>query len=63
MSSSSCRFCVQVFLKKLKKAMAKKEPATAERLKDHQPVINLDHIVKERFVDKDWCTIHDVETL
>ena len=39
-----------MFLKKLKKAMAKKEPATAERLRENQPVFNLEHIVKERCV-------------
>ena len=41
-----------MFLKKLKKAMAKKEPATAERLRENQPVFNLDHVVKERCVCK-----------
>ena len=35
-------------MKRLKKAVAKKEPATADRLKENQPVFNLDHIVKER---------------
>ena len=40
----------KVFLRKLKKAIAKEEPDTAQRLEDNKPVYKLDHILKERFV-------------
>ena len=52
-----------MFLKKLKKAMAKKEPATAERLRDNQPVFNLEHIVKERCVSLACMTMPNCEIL
>ena len=38
----------KVFVKKLKKAIAKDEPDTAERLETNKPVYKLDNIVKER---------------
>ncbi|XP_046840999.1 pescadillo homolog [Xenia sp. Carnegie-2017] len=37
------------FLKKLKRAIGKEEPGTAERLEENKPVYTLDHIVKERY--------------
>jgi pescadillo protein len=37
-------------MRKLKKALAKREPLTAERLRENEPVFNLDHIIKERSV-------------
>jgi pescadillo protein len=37
------------FLKKLKKAIGKEEPRTAEKLEENKPVYTLDHIVKERY--------------
>lgn len=39
----------KVFLRKLKKAIAKEEPDTAQRLEDNKPVYRLDHILKERY--------------
>ena len=39
----------KVFLRKLKKAIAKEEPGTAQRLEDNKPVYRLDHILKERY--------------
>lgn len=39
----------KVFLRKLKKAIAKEEPGTAQRLEDNKPVYKLDHILKERY--------------
>ncbi|XP_068747917.1 pescadillo homolog [Montipora capricornis] len=39
----------KVFLRKLKKAIAKEEPDTAQRLEDNKPVYKLDHILKERY--------------
>ena len=39
----------KVFLKKLKKAYAKGNEGTAERLKSNKPRYSLDHIVRERF--------------
>ncbi|EDO31954.1 predicted protein [Nematostella vectensis] len=39
----------KVFLRKLKKAIAKEQPGTADRLEDNKPVYTLDHIVKERY--------------
>lgn len=44
----------KVFLRKLKKAIAKEEPDTAQRLEDNKPVYKLDHILKERFVLLYW---------
>ncbi len=41
---------VQVFLRKLKKALAKSQPEVASKLKDSAPVLTLHHIVKERCV-------------
>ena len=38
----------KAFLKKLKKAIGKEEPGTADRLEQNKPVYTLDHIVKER---------------
>ena len=38
----------KVFLRKLKKAIAKEEPDTAQRLENNKPVYRLDHILKER---------------
>lgn len=40
----------KVFLRKLKKAIAKEEPDTAQRLENNKPVYRLDHILKERLV-------------
>lgn len=40
----------KVFLRKLKKAVAKDEPGTAQRLEDNKPVYRLDHILKERYL-------------
>jgi len=40
----------KVFLRKLKKAIAKEEPDTAQRLEDNKPVYRLDHILKERYM-------------
>ncbi|XP_028396440.1 pescadillo homolog [Dendronephthya gigantea] len=39
----------KAFLKKLKKAIGKEEPGTADRLEQNKPVYTLDHIVKERY--------------
>ncbi|XP_031551123.1 pescadillo homolog [Actinia tenebrosa] len=39
----------KVFLRKLKKAIGKEEPGTAERLEENKPVYTLDHIVRERY--------------
>lgn len=38
----------QIFIRRLKKATAKKEDTTIQRLKDAQPELKIDHIVKER---------------
>ena len=38
----------KVFIRKLKKAIAKEEPDTAKRLEQNKPVYKLDHILKER---------------
>lgn len=38
----------KVFIRKLKKAIAKEEPDTAARLEQNKPVYTLDHILKER---------------
>lgn len=40
---------IKTFLKRLKKATAKKEDAAVQRLKDTQPVVKIDHIVRERY--------------
>lgn len=40
--------CLQIFVRKLRKAYGKSEWGTAERLKDNKPSYKLDHIVKER---------------
>ncbi|KAK2553667.1 Pescadillo-like protein [Acropora cervicornis] len=39
----------KVFIRKLKKAIAKEEPDTAARLERNKPVYTLDHILKERY--------------
>ncbi|XP_033102218.1 pescadillo-like [Anneissia japonica] len=39
----------KAFLKKLKKAVAKRENKAAERLTENKPTYRLDHIVKERY--------------
>nr|XP_058962699.1 pescadillo homolog [Pocillopora verrucosa] len=39
----------KIFLRKLKKAIAKEEPGTAQRLVDNKPIYKLDHILKERY--------------
>ena len=38
-----------MFLRRLRKAIAKKQPVTAEKIKENEPVFKLDHIVKERY--------------
>ena len=48
---------LEVFLRKLKKAVGKKETSTAESLKETKPIIKLDHIVKERFLYQQCITI------
>lgn len=40
----------KIFLRKLKKAIAKEEPGTAQKLVDNKPIYKLDHILKERSV-------------
>ena len=42
---------VQVFVKKLKKAVAKGEPGDAKRIRRNKPKYKLDHIVRERRVE------------
>ncbi|GFT68020.1 pescadillo homolog [Nephila pilipes] len=39
----------RVFIKRLKKAIGKGDFETSERLRENEPVINLDHLVKERY--------------
>ena len=39
---------VQAFVKKLKKAVAKKEHGDARRIRRNKPKYKLDHIVRER---------------
>ncbi|XP_022237208.1 pescadillo-like isoform X1 [Limulus polyphemus] len=39
----------KVFIKKLRKAIAKNNPDTAQKLRNNQPLYKLDHIVKERY--------------
>ncbi|GBM46341.1 Pescadillo [Araneus ventricosus] len=39
----------KIFVKRLRKAIGKKDQETSQRLRDNQPVFNLDHIVKERY--------------
>lgn len=38
----------KIFLRKLKKAVAKKEHKQEERLLAARPVLNIDHLIKER---------------
>ena len=40
---------LQIFLKRLKKASAKKQQPTFERLQAARPVLKIDHIIKERY--------------
>ena len=42
---------LQVFVKRLKKAVAYKDPQAAARLKKNKPIYKLDGIVKERYVN------------
>lgn len=39
----------KVFMRKIKTAMSKGDKATADRLKENKPTLQLDHLVKERY--------------
>ena len=41
----------KVFMRKIKTAMSKGDKATADRLKENKPTLQLDHLVKERYVN------------
>ncbi len=44
-------FCLfQIFVKKLKKALGKKDSNAAQRIRQNRPKYKLDHIVKERYI-------------
>lgn len=43
-------FLLKVFVRKLKKAYAKTEYSSVERLRENKPTYKLDHIIKERWV-------------
>ena len=38
-------------MRKIKTAMSKGDKATADRLKENKPTLQLDHLVKERYVN------------
>ena len=40
--------CLQIFVRKLKRAYGKTEWSAVERLKENKPTYKLDHIIKER---------------
>lgn len=40
---------IKVFLRKVKKATAKREETTLERLKSHEPKPKIDHIIRDRY--------------
>jgi len=42
----------KVFMRKIKTAMEKGDKETALRLKDNKPALQLDHLVKERYVQE-----------
>lgn len=42
-------FCLQIFVRKLKRAYGKTEWSAVERLKENKPTYKLDHIIKERW--------------
>ena len=42
-------FAIQVFAKKIRKALAKNEAEASRKLKSNRPKYRLDHLVKERY--------------